>query len=147
MKETYGANLLVFQVFCDTYRISEENRCPISPGLLLTFLSSCASTYSGSSLANYATGLKVWHLLHGQPWLIDAKELSPYLKSLITSIPAHAIINCFHTHFLIFIFIFFIEHLKAIDILFCLNLLRLFCLYKIIVSSKCFICLILSELP
>jgi hypothetical protein len=78
-KETYGAGLLVFQVFCDTHKIPEEKRCPISPNLLLTFLSSCAGAYSGSALANYAAGLKAWHLLHGQPWVINAKELKATL--------------------------------------------------------------------
>ncbi|KAG2124361.1 hypothetical protein DEU56DRAFT_744668, partial [Suillus clintonianus] len=37
--------------------------------------------YSGSVLAHYATGLKMWHVLHGQPWLINARELKATLGS------------------------------------------------------------------
>jgi hypothetical protein len=73
-KETYGAGLLVFQVYCDSHQIQENQRCPIS-STLLAFLSSCTGAYSGSSLGNYATGLKAWHLLHGYPWLERTNEL------------------------------------------------------------------------
>jgi hypothetical protein len=86
-KETYGAGLLVFQVFCDSHKIPEENRCPISANLLLMFLSSCAGSYSGSALANYAAGLKAWHLLHGRPWLINAKELKATLDGATALAP------------------------------------------------------------
>lgn len=86
-KETYGAGLLLFQVFCDTHEIPENQRCPISSALLLTFLSSCAGSYSGSALANYAAGLRAWHLLHGQPWLIDAKELKATLDGATALAP------------------------------------------------------------
>ncbi|KAG2074846.1 hypothetical protein BDR04DRAFT_1150658 [Suillus decipiens] len=79
-KETYGAGLLVFQVFCDSHKIPEEQRYPISSNLLLTFLSSCAGAYSGSALSNYTAGLKAWHLLHGQPWIINAKELKAIIE-------------------------------------------------------------------
>ncbi|KAG2142966.1 hypothetical protein DEU56DRAFT_733239 [Suillus clintonianus] len=86
-KETYGAGLLVFQVFCDTHKIPEEKRCPISPSILLAFLSSCAGAYSGSALANYAAGLKAWHLLHGQPWLINSRELKATLDGAAALAP------------------------------------------------------------
>jgi hypothetical protein len=75
MKETYGAGLLVFHVYCGSFQISEEHRCPISHALLLAFLLSCTGSYSGSVLSNYVAGLKAWHLLHGRPWLILANEL------------------------------------------------------------------------
>ncbi|KAG2112010.1 uncharacterized protein F5147DRAFT_551470, partial [Suillus discolor] len=85
-KETYGAGLLVFHVYCDTLNISEEQHCPIPPTLLLAFLSSCAGSYSASALANYAAGLKAWHLPHGCPWIVDAKEL----KAILDGAAAHA---------------------------------------------------------
>jgi len=87
-KETYGAGLLVFHVFCDVHDIAEDLRCPVSPTLLLTFLSSCARSYSGSSLSNYAAGLKAWHLLHGQPWLIQVNELKAILDGATALAPA-----------------------------------------------------------
>ncbi|KAG2738358.1 hypothetical protein P692DRAFT_201874035 [Suillus brevipes Sb2] len=87
-KETYGAGLLVFHVYCDSFQISEEHRCPISRALLLAFLSSCAGSYSGSALSNYAAGLKAWHLLHGRPWLIPANELKAVLDGATAVAPS-----------------------------------------------------------
>lgn len=74
-KETYGAGLLVFHVYCDLHHIEETKRCPVSPNLLLEFLASCAGAYSGSAIANFAAGIKAWHLLHGRTWLIQPDEL------------------------------------------------------------------------
>jgi hypothetical protein len=87
-KETYGAGLLVFNVYCDSLEIPEDQRCPISPTLLLAFLSSCAGSYSGTALANYAAGLKAWHLLHGRPWTINSKELKAILDGATALAPA-----------------------------------------------------------
>jgi hypothetical protein len=87
-KETYGAGLLVFNVYCDSLEIPEDQCCPISPTLLLAFLSSCAGSYSGTALANYAAGLKAWHLLHGRPWTVNSKELKAILDRAIAL--AHA---------------------------------------------------------
>jgi hypothetical protein len=86
-KETYGAGLLVFHVFCDSHNIAESQRCPVSSTLLLAFLSSCTGSYSGSSLANYAAGLKAWHLLHGQPWVVQANELKGILDGATALAP------------------------------------------------------------
>ena len=79
-KTTYGAGLLVFHVFCDVRSIPEIDCCPIAQPLLLTFLSSCAGSCAGSTLANYSAGLHAWHLLHGRPWLIDQKTLKAMLE-------------------------------------------------------------------
>ncbi|KIJ61935.1 hypothetical protein HYDPIDRAFT_95331, partial [Hydnomerulius pinastri MD-312] len=62
------SGLLIYHVYCDMHDTPEHQRCPISPTLLLAFLSSCAGVYSGSALSNYASGIKAWHLLHGLPW-------------------------------------------------------------------------------
>ncbi|KAG2335583.1 hypothetical protein BDR05DRAFT_851696, partial [Suillus weaverae] len=86
-KETYGAGLLVFHVFCDTNNVTEENRCPIARSLLLDFLCSCAGSYSGSALSNYAAGLKAWHLLHGRTWQIPPSELKAVLDGATASAP------------------------------------------------------------
>ncbi|KIK32911.1 hypothetical protein CY34DRAFT_31361, partial [Suillus luteus UH-Slu-Lm8-n1] len=86
-KETYGAGLLVFHVYCDSLKIPEEQRCPVSPTLLLAFLSSCAGSYSGTALANYTAGLKAWHLLHGRPWIVNAKELKATLDGATALAP------------------------------------------------------------
>ena len=67
-RETYGAGLLVFHVFCDQRLIPEDQRCPADPLLMLTFISSCAGAYSGKTLANYFYAVRAWHTLHGAPW-------------------------------------------------------------------------------
>lgn len=79
-KESYGSGLLVYHVYCDIHNIPEHQRCPISITLLLSFLSGCAGTYSGSAISNYAAGLRAWHLLHGHPWKISSDELKSILE-------------------------------------------------------------------
>lgn len=79
-KATYGAGLLVFHVFCDQQGIPEFSRCPAPAQLILTFLSCCAGAYAGSTLSNYAAGLRAWHTLHGQPWLVDPDTLKRCLE-------------------------------------------------------------------
>ena len=44
-RETYGAGLLVYHVFCDLRLIPEDSRCPADSLLMLTFISSCAGSY------------------------------------------------------------------------------------------------------
>jgi len=86
-KETYGAGLLVFHVYCDAHGIEEDRRCPVAPNLLLAFLSSCAGSYSGSTLANYAVALRAWHLLHGRVWAIEPSELKAILDGAAALAP------------------------------------------------------------
>jgi hypothetical protein len=78
-RETYGAGLLVFHVFCDLRLIPEEFRCPVDPLLFLTFISSCAGTYSGKTLANYTYAVKAWHTLHGALWRMNTTEMKAAL--------------------------------------------------------------------
>lgn len=82
-RETYGAGLLTFHVFCDqrSPRVPEHLRGPASEELLLTFLSACAATYSGSALRNYFYGVRAWHVLHGMPWPLDDTRTSAALAA------------------------------------------------------------------
>jgi hypothetical protein len=86
-KESYGAGLLVFHVYCDVHSIPELKRCPIDPNLLLAFLSSCARSYSGSALSNYTSALKAWHLLHGREWAIQQTQLKAILDGAAALAP------------------------------------------------------------
>jgi hypothetical protein len=54
----------------------------------LAFLSSCTGSYSGTVLANYTAGLKVWHLLYGHPWIVNSKELKAILDGASALAPA-----------------------------------------------------------
>ncbi|KDQ49950.1 hypothetical protein JAAARDRAFT_712696, partial [Jaapia argillacea MUCL 33604] len=78
-RETYGAGLLVFHVFCDMREISEELRCPASSVLMLAFIASCAGAYSGKTLGNYVYAVKAWHTLHGQLWSMNQAEMKAAL--------------------------------------------------------------------
>ena len=78
-RETYGAGLLLFHVFCDSRLITEIHRCPADPLLMLTFISSCAGAYSGKTLANYFYAVRAWHTLHGAPWRMNAAEMKAAL--------------------------------------------------------------------
>ena len=72
-RETYGAGLLVFHVFCDLRLVPETFHCPADPLLIfmLTFISSCAGSYSRKTLANYFYAVCAWHTLHGAPWCMS----------------------------------------------------------------------------
>jgi hypothetical protein len=59
----------------------------VAPNLLLAFLSSCAGSYSGSALANYAAALRAWHLLHGRTWAIEPNELKAILDGATALAP------------------------------------------------------------
>jgi hypothetical protein len=78
-RETYRASLLVFYVFCDQRAVPEGQRCPADPLLMLTFITSCAGSYSGSTLANYFYAVHAWHTLHGAPWLMHPSEMKAAL--------------------------------------------------------------------
>jgi hypothetical protein len=79
-RESYGSGLLVFHVFCDARQIPEEQRCPASSVLLLTFIAACAGLYSGKTLENYFYAIRAWHLLHGSAWLANPQESSLALE-------------------------------------------------------------------
>jgi len=86
-KETYGAGLLVYYVYCDLNSISKLLKCPITQLLLTAFLSSCARAYSGSTLSNFIVGIQAWHILHGQPWFINHDETHSLLKGTFRLTP------------------------------------------------------------
>ncbi|KAF8835958.1 hypothetical protein BDN67DRAFT_992263 [Paxillus ammoniavirescens] len=87
-KASYGSGLLIFHVYCDLHGIPDVKRCPLSSELLLTFLSSCAGSYSGSALINYAAALRAWHVLHGFEWRVDSNQLKTILEGSARLAPA-----------------------------------------------------------
>ncbi|KAG2138544.1 hypothetical protein DEU56DRAFT_715032, partial [Suillus clintonianus] len=87
-RESYGSGLLVYHVFCDSHNVPEEQRCPASSTLLLAFIASCAGLYSGKTLDNYFYGIRAWHLLHGQPWLVNQAQASLTLEGAKHLAPA-----------------------------------------------------------
>ncbi|KIJ18246.1 hypothetical protein PAXINDRAFT_9326 [Paxillus involutus ATCC 200175] len=62
IKKVYGTGFLVYHIYCDLHHVPDIDRCPTAPTLLLTFLSSCAGLYSGTAIANYASGIQAWKI-------------------------------------------------------------------------------------
>lgn len=87
-RETYGSGLLVFHVFCDSRNVAEIQRCPAPSLLILAFIASCAGMYSGKTLENYLYSVRAWHLLHGQPWLVNHDQVSLALEGSKRLAPA-----------------------------------------------------------
>lgn len=85
---TYGSGLLVFHVFCDSRNIKEEDRAPISKNLLSIFISELAGSYAKSTIVNYISGIRAWHLLHRVKWEADEAELEVLLRACIRTAPA-----------------------------------------------------------
>ena len=75
-RETYGSELLVYHVYCDSRSVPERDHCPATTLTMVTFISTCAGAYAGPTLNNYVWGVKAWHTLHGLPWVIDQKLLT-----------------------------------------------------------------------
>jgi hypothetical protein len=86
-RECYGAGLLVYHVFCDTRNFPEDQRSPASPLLIVAFISSCAGSYAGSTLANYVFGVRAWHILHGVPWVMDDAQVKAALTGATNLAP------------------------------------------------------------
>ncbi|PPQ82205.1 hypothetical protein CVT24_012854 [Panaeolus cyanescens] len=82
-KRTYGAGLLLFHSFCDRKSppIPEASRAPIGAPLLLDFLTACAGVYAGTTVKNYAYGLKAWHTVHALAWTISDDQLNAALSA------------------------------------------------------------------
>lgn len=85
---TYGSGLLVFHVFCDSRNIREEDRAPISHNLLSIFISELAGSYSKTTIVNYISGIRAWHLLHRLKWETDEAEIEILLRACIKTAPA-----------------------------------------------------------
>ena len=86
-KEVYGASLLVYHIFCDSRNISDEDRIPASPILIISFIVSCVGSYSGTTLANYIFAVHAWHILHGLPWNMDNMQVKATLTGAAVLAP------------------------------------------------------------
>ncbi|GJE95665.1 hypothetical protein PsYK624_118510 [Phanerochaete sordida] len=80
-RSTYGSGLLLFHVFCDMHRISDDQRAPAHPMLIQAFLASIVGGYSASAVSNYLHGVKTWHTIHGVAWLLDPGDTTPLLAA------------------------------------------------------------------
>jgi len=86
-RDVYRAGLLVFHVFCDLRQVPEDERCPASPLLIITFILSCAGSYAGTTLGNYVFAIKAWHVLHGANWIMNDAEIKATLTGATVLAP------------------------------------------------------------
>ncbi|KAE8180973.1 hypothetical protein CF328_g8986 [Tilletia controversa] len=64
-RSTYGTGLLRWLLWCDHHRIPEGSRFPVSVSDLVDFIDSLAGTIAGSSIRNWVSGIRTWHIIHG----------------------------------------------------------------------------------
>ena len=86
-KEVYGASLLVYHVFCDLQNISDKDRIPTSPILIISFIGSCVGLYMGTTLANYVFAVCAWHILHGHSWNMNNMQVKAALTGAAIQAP------------------------------------------------------------
>ncbi|KAL1745836.1 hypothetical protein HDZ31DRAFT_62708 [Schizophyllum fasciatum] len=67
-RESYGAGLMRFTVFCDANDIPEYMRMPTSTLLIAAFVAQFPGALTDSSVKNYLSGLQMWHVLNNAPW-------------------------------------------------------------------------------
>ena len=71
-------------MFSVTYAIYLKKRGPASPILVIAFISSCAESYIGSTLASYIFTIQAWHILHGLSWSVDDLQVKAALAGTTT---------------------------------------------------------------
>ncbi|KAF5338277.1 hypothetical protein D9611_014623 [Ephemerocybe angulata] len=69
-RTTYAAGLRHFMDYCDNLvpPVPEDDRMPASKVLLAGFIGSWSSKVSGSSLRNWFSGLRAWHVINDAEW-------------------------------------------------------------------------------
>ncbi|KAF9044444.1 hypothetical protein BJ165DRAFT_1528979 [Panaeolus papilionaceus] len=89
-REAYGAGLLAFHVYCDSKNIPDKDRAPANQTLISGFISNLAASYSGKMIANYVSGVRAWHILHGVKWYLNQAEMDAMLRAAEKLTPASA---------------------------------------------------------
>ena len=87
-RETYRVGLLVYHIFCDMHQLPKAQCSPAASPLILTFISSLAGSYSGSTLSNYVCDIHAWHILHSMQWNMNDLQLKAALTGAANFAPA-----------------------------------------------------------
>ena len=86
----YGAGLIHFTQFCNTFNIPEPMRMPAPEWLLSHFITTCGAASVGSgSLRTWLLGLELWHIVNGAPWH-SAAHLRRAIQGSKSNTPAGA---------------------------------------------------------
>ena len=67
-RSNYGTGILHFTQFCDSWKISEEDRMPAFAALLAAFVSCHIGSYSGKTIKSWLSGIQSWHIMNQAPW-------------------------------------------------------------------------------
>ena len=86
-RASYAAGLLTYHVFCDQKNISEEARAPASTNLIISFISAMAGSFAGSTINNYVSAIRTWHIIHHITWSIDHTAVDTALRAATVSAP------------------------------------------------------------
>lgn len=54
---------------------------------MLTFIASCAGSYSGKTLTSYFYAIRAWHVIHGQTWVMNNIEMKAVLTGAANLAP------------------------------------------------------------
>ena len=66
---TYNASLNAFFKFCDREGVPPALRLPAHEHLLCAFAASLAGSHRYSTVRNYISAVRAWHIIHDVPWL------------------------------------------------------------------------------
>lgn len=89
-RASYGAGLLVYHVFCDSWNIPEQERAPASSNLISMFISILSGLYSGKTIHGYIYGVRAWHTVNSLPWALHKDQISTMLKGAAKLAPPTA---------------------------------------------------------
>lgn len=100
-KNTYGASPMRFTQFCDTWKISEEDRMPASYALLCAFIGEHKGRQTGNAICSWMSGIRSWHIVNHPPWYGDDEwvhlaRISANKEGAIHKRPLHAPVSIEH---------------------------------------------------
>lgn len=83
----YGSGLLIYYIFCNNWKISEEEQAPALCPVIHSLLAALAGEYTGDTISNYLCDVQAWHILHGLPWHFTDNETQALLDSAAKTFP------------------------------------------------------------
>ncbi len=86
-RTSYATGLLTYHVFCDQRNLDEAVRAPASTDLIIAFVSAMAGSLAGSTINNYISGIRTWHIIHHVAWNIDHLAVDTALRAATVSAP------------------------------------------------------------
>jgi len=86
-KASYTTGLLTYHIFCNQKNVSEEDYAPASTDLIVAFVSAMAGSLAGSTINNYISGIRTWHIIHHILWNINHLAIDTALCAATVTAP------------------------------------------------------------